>query len=196
MQTPPPPDATRFNHDHAVHFYADPAVMEGHVASFIRAGIQAGESVITIATKDRREGFARHLRLAFPEFEGRIEALPHYCELDADEVLSTFLVRAWPERDEFFHTMDRVFMKPAREGRPLRVYGEMVVRLWQAGNAEGAYHLEEFWNLLAHRYSFNLLCAYPLYLFRDQEHQRFLDTCAVHNRISFAPGSQPGLCLV
>lgn len=169
--------------------------MEAHVSSFIRQGIEAGESVITIATMERREGFARHLRHAFPEIDGRLDALPHYTALDADEVLSTFLVRAWPERDEFFQTMDRVFMKPAQEGRRLRVYGEMVVRLWQAGNPEGAFHLEEFWNLLSHRYSFNLLCAYPLHLFRDHEPQRFLDTCAVHNRISLPTASPSGLCL-
>lgn len=170
-------------HTHAVHFYSHSAVMEAHVASYLKAGIRAGETVIVLATRERREGFAKHLRLAFPEVEGQIDTLPNYTALDADEVLSTFLVQAWPEQAEFFETMDRIFMKPVRTGKPIRVYGEMVVRLWQAGSPEAAFNLEEFWNLLTRRYSFSLLCAYPLNLFED-DNQRFLDTCARHNQLS------------
>ncbi len=42
-------------HSHAVHFYSDGPEMEAHVAAFIQDGIQAGGTVLTIATKERRK---------------------------------------------------------------------------------------------------------------------------------------------
>ena len=107
--------------------------MEAHVAAFIQRGVQEGDTVITIATKERREGFAQSLRTAYPGVEGKIDVLSSYRALDADEVLATFLVDTRPERSRFFATMDQLFSKPARDGRPIRVFGEMVTRLWQAG---------------------------------------------------------------
>ncbi|MDP9132887.1 MAG: MEDS domain-containing protein [Nitrospirota bacterium] len=172
-------------HSHAVHFYSDGPEMEAHVAAFIQDGIQAGGTVLTIATKERRDGFAQHLRRAYSDVEGRIDLLSSYSALDADEVLSTFLVDNRTDRSRFFATMHRVFATPARSGRPIRVFGEMVTRLWQMGQPEAAIELEELWNELAQRYMFTLLCAYPLNLFAERDHQRFLDTCATHSRIFF-----------
>ncbi len=172
-------------HSHAVHFYSDGPEMEAHVATFIQVGIQTGGTVLTIATKERRDGFAQHLRRAYPDVEGRIDLLSSYRALDADEVLSTFLVDNRPDRSRFFATMDRVFATPVRTGRPIRVFGEMVTRLWQMGQPQAAIELEDLWNELAQRYTFTLLCAYPLNLFVEQDHQRFLDTCATHSQIFF-----------
>ena len=158
--------------------------MEAHVAAFIHSGILAGDTVITIATKARREGFARYLRAACPGIDGTIDLLSSYRALDADEVLATFLVDTRPERSRFFATMDHVFSTPSRDGRPIRVFGEMVTRLWQAGHPEAALELEELWNELAQRYTFSLLCAYPVNVFADQDPQHFLDTCAAHSQLS------------
>ena len=158
--------------------------MEAHVAAFIQRGVREGDTVITIATKERREGFAQSLRTAYPGVEGKIDVLSSYRALDADEVLATFLVDTRPERSRFFATMDQLFSKPARDGRPIRVFGEMVTRLWQAGYPDAAIELEMLWNELVHRYAFSLLCAYPLSLFADQDRQRFLDTCAAHTQLS------------
>jgi hypothetical protein len=161
--------------------------MEAHVGSFIQNGIQAGETVITIATKEHREGFAHRLRAACPDIVGTIDLLSSYHALDADEVLSTFLVENRPERARFFASMDQVFSGRAREGRPIRVFGEMVTRLWQMGNPRAAIELEELWNDLARQYTFSLLCAYPLTVFAEQDGQRFLETCAAHSQLSVIP---------
>lgn len=177
-------DESSPNYVHAVHFYSDSAGMEAHVAAFIQSGIQADETVLTIATKERRDGFAEHLRAACPDFAGTIDLLSSYHALDADEVLSTFIVDNRPERSRFFASMDEVFSKPAREGRSIRVFGEMVTRLWQTGHPQAAIELEELWNELAQRYTFSLLCAYPLNVFTEQDRQYFLETCATHSQIS------------
>ena len=107
-----------------------------------------------------------------------LTALPYYVAVDADELLSSFLVDATPDRDQFFAVMDGIFAKPSRTGRPIRVYGEMVVRLWQAGLPEAALKLEDLWNRLADRYKFSLLCAYPMNLFEGHDTQWFFtDLC-------------------
>jgi hypothetical protein len=172
------------DHSHTVYFYSDSPRMEAHVATFIQSGIQAGEIVITIATKERRDGFAEHLRAACPDLAGTIDLLSSYHALDADEVLSTFIVESRPDRSRFFASMDGVFSKPAKEGRSIRVFGEMVTRLWQTGHPQAAIELEGLWNELAQRYTFSLLCAYPLSVFAEQDRQYFLDTCATHSEIS------------
>jgi hypothetical protein len=169
---------------HAVHFYSDISAMEKHVAKFIWNGLQAGDSVISIATKERREGFARQLALAIGPTGGQSEPLAHYTALDADEVLSSCLVQAWPDKERFFTTLERVLAPAVRSGRPVRLYGEMVVRLWQRGNPEAALRLEELWNALAQRHVFALLCAYPMNLFQREDNQRFLETCALHHQIA------------
>ena len=51
-------------HLHAVHFYSDHRSMEAHMGTFIHDGLHAGQIVVAIATKERREGFAQHLRAA------------------------------------------------------------------------------------------------------------------------------------
>ncbi len=172
------------DHSHSVHFYADDADLELHVAKHIQRGIAAGETVLTIATKGHREGFSHHLRAAFPDVPGTINLLSSYRALDADAVLSRFLIDCRPDRSRFFRTMDDILSGPMREGRSIRVYGEMVTRLWQAGAPQAALELETLWNELALKYTFSLLCAYPLRVFTDQDSQLFLATCAAHSQLS------------
>ena len=67
----------------------------------------------------------------------------------------------------------------------VRAYGEMVDLLWKDGNIEGAIALEELWNGLAVKYSFNLLCAYSMGNFFKEAHTHsFRAICASHGRVS------------
>lgn len=154
--------------------------MGSHVAKFLLEGLSQGDTVLVVAAQDTHEDTRRHLRAQLPQFA----TLPSYIAVDADELLSNFLVDAKPDHAHFFEVMDRILAKPSRAGQPIRVYGEMVVRLWHAGLPDAALQLEELWNLLAERYQFSLLCAYPLSLFEAQDSQWFLHTCAVHSHLS------------
>src|SRR6201993_3840250 len=49
----------------------------------------------------------------------------------------------------------------AKAGRPVRVFGEMVSLLWDAGLIDAAIEVEAMWNELGAQYQFSLLCAYP-----------------------------------
>ncbi len=156
-----------------------------HVAKFLLEGLHQRDTVFVVATQDTHEETQKHLSARLPQFG----VLSNYIAVDADELLSNFLVDAKPDRTHFFEVMDRIFSKPSLAGRPIRVYGEMVVRLWHAGLPDAALQLEELWNLLAERYRFSLLCAYPMSLFEAQDTQWFLHTCAIHSHLSIVADS-------
>jgi hypothetical protein len=50
----------------------------------------------------------------------------------------------------------------ASDGRPVRVFGEMVALLWNDGDVLSAIELEAMWNELGRRRPFTLYCAYPM----------------------------------
>ena len=154
--------------------------MGTHVAAFLAEGLKREEAVVVVATRGTHDTIRRHL----PAHTDHPHEAPTHTALDADELLSTFLVEGIPDRDRFFTVMDQILGALARSGRPIRVYGEMVVRLRQAGHPEAALQLEELWNLLAERYHFSLLCAYPMRTFETQDSRWFLDTCATHSQLS------------
>lgn len=71
-----------------------------------------------------------------------------------------------------------------RTQRPLRVFGEMVMILWEDGFYETALQLEELWNHLQQMHSFFLHCAYSMSGLRSEA---LLDSvsaiCSKHDRI-------------
>jgi hypothetical protein len=147
-----------------------------------------------IATRDTREAVRTHLPPAQP---GQKD-LPPYQFFDADELLSAFFRNGSLDGEQFFTVMEGIFRTPATAGKPIRVYGEMVVRLWQNEQPGVAIQLEELWNELAERYRCSLLCAYPISTFEGQDPDWFLQTCASHSHLSFArePGSAEASCRV
>ena len=154
--------------------------MGSHVAKFLLEGCEQGDTVLVVAAQETHEHTRQHMEACLPQFG----TLPNYIAIDADELLSNFLVDTKPDRAHFFEVMDHILAKPSRAGRPIRVYGEMVARLCHAGLPDAALQLEELWNLLAERYQFSLLCAYPMSLFEAHDTQWFLHTCAVHTHLS------------
>lgn len=174
-----------YSHPHAVHFYTDPVALGAHVAMFLAAGLQHDEAVFVIATRETQDAVLRQL----PTNRRQTVRNPPYTSFDADEFLSAFLVHGIPDHDRFFTVMDQLFEKPAKSRQPIRVYGEMVARLWEAGQPDAALQLEELWNLLTERYYFSLLCAYPIRTFEGQNSEWFLNTCATHSQLSIVSGN-------
>jgi hypothetical protein len=71
----------------------------------------------------------------------------------------------------------------ARPG-PVRIFGEMVALLWDAGNAGAAVDLEALWNELGRQYSFSLLCAYPAgAVAADEYADELAQICAAHSAV-------------
>jgi hypothetical protein len=82
--------------------------------------------------------------------------------LDAAETLDEFMLDGIPDPALVEATVGPIFDAATRDGRPIRVFGEMVALLWAEGNVTGALALETLSNDLAAKRRFFLMCAYPL----------------------------------
>ena len=70
-------------------------------------------------------------------------------------------------------------------GCRLVAYGEMVALLWAQGKRDATLRLEELWNELAERHTFDLLCAYPIGAFdRHEDRQLFFSICGEHTDVN------------
>jgi hypothetical protein len=82
-----------------------------------------------------------------------------YRALDARGTLGQFMQAGSPDAAAFESQIGKVV---ASDGRPVRVFGEMVALLWDDGDVMSAIELEAMWNDLGRRRPFTLYCAYPM----------------------------------
>jgi len=146
--------------EHVVQFYERDETLALAVASFLGAGLAAGEKALVVATPPHRATFDAVLVAAGIDVAGAI-ATGQYISLDAAGVLATFLIDGAPDADRFDASVGTTVSELAASGAPVRIYGEMVALLWDRGAVSAALTLEELWNDLAGRRPFTLFCAYP-----------------------------------
>ena len=171
---------------HDVQFYDGEEFLYETVANFLTDGLRAGQPLVVIATQAHRQGFLDQLRPIYHDIDERIHG-GDVVWLDARDTLSAFMEGAKPNAELFEATVGNVFEKvmAKRSYLVVRAYGEMVDLLWKDGNIEGAIALEELWNGLARKYSFNLLCAYSMGNFFKEAHTHsFRTICSNHDRVA------------
>ena len=103
---------------------------------------------------------------------------------DASETLETFMVAGKPDPTLFETTIGSILERAARGGRTVRVFGEMVAVLWDAGNVAGALALETLWNDMASDRQFFLMCAYPEGLLDRASLSAVNAMCHLHSDLS------------
>ena len=173
-------------HSHVVQFYEGEDFLADVVATYLGAGLLAGQPVIVIATPPHRSAIARRLTSAGLGVED-VRRRGQLTMLDARETLATFMDGDVPDARRFRATLGRVLDEQLGGGRhaSVRAFGEMVDLLWRDGNADGAVRLEELWNELGETYAFSLLCAYDMGNFsREKQSPHFEDICRHHTRVA------------
>ena len=167
------------SHGHSVQFYEDDRYLIETVVDFFAAGLVDGQRAVALVT--RQHGAAITQGLHEKGFDvDRTHTNGQLTLLDAEELLSAFMVGAMPDATRFRRAMDGVlgsharFGDGARERRPVLAFGEMVDLLCRQGNIDGAIRLEELWNELAETYTFSLLCAYSRGSFVEDRHDAAL----------------------
>jgi hypothetical protein len=146
--------------DHVVLFYRDEQELAERVTRFLLPAIQDGGVAIAVATPDHRRSFERYLAGAGVDVAAAF-ARGAYLALDASETMRGFMVASRPDPAGFWRAISPLLRQAARAGRPVRVFGEMVSLLWDAGLIDAAVEVEAMWNELGVQYPFSLLCAYP-----------------------------------
>ena len=155
-------------HEHLVEFYDREEFLVGTVAGFVGPALNAGDAAVVVATADHRRAFEAALRRSGVDVTGAV-ASGRYLTFDAAELLDSFMVDDAPDPGRFADTAGLVIERAGAGtgGRRVRIYGEMVALLWEAGDVNSAVALEDLWNDLAAQRDFMLLCAYPMRSFEN-----------------------------
>lgn len=174
--------------EHAVQLYADEAELVEPVGAYLAAGFDLSEPAIVIATPGHRALFLERLAsCGWDESELLERGL--LVSRDAEETLDALLAGGKPSPERFEHVLGSLVDEVAARfpGRQVRAFGEMVDVLCARGHPQAAAELEDFWNRLAERRRFSLLCAYRVDLF-DADAQLTLlpQICGAHTHV------QPG----
>jgi signal transduction histidine kinase len=170
---------------HEVQFYFDDRFLIRSLANFVREAVDAGRSTIIVATKSHRDSLANELETSGLDL-ARVLEQGRYVALDAANTLARFMERGVPNEALFNDLLDALLFNSAATAQcsngKVAIYGEMVSLLWQRGEGEAAIRLEQLWNDLAKRHSFQLRCGYPLASFDQQIHtELFSRICAEHH---------------
>jgi PAS domain-containing protein len=174
---PPPPCC------HNVKFYEHDQELIETLGRHIGNALECGDTAIVIATRSHREALAEELRLRKINGSAAVKA-GRFIQLDAARTLAKFMVGGGPDRQKFDDCIGSLLSQAAAKsmpGRRLVAFGEMVTLLWAQGKRDATLRLEELWNELAERHTFDLLCAYPISGFDRTEHrQLFFSICGEH----------------
>ncbi len=185
---------------HVVHFYKDPNELSHIVSRFLADGLAIGQPAVVVARAQlcRRievslESLGIDVRLS--KADGRLVVLI------ADTILPELLIGGRPDPVLFRRAVDSLCkqmhemrvvdsdwhrMHQMRADGVVRVYGEMVDVLWQAGERVAALELEELWNTLPSSYRFLVLCSYSTD--GRHEHSTTDDLCTFHSHVMSGSG--------
>ena len=171
---------------HVVQFYETDAFLVDSVCGYIAAGLGAGAAGIIIATPAHRQAIEARLLADGLDLDAA-RARGAYIARDAAETLARFMADGSLDPERFAAVIEGIVARAARDGRHVRVFGEMVALLWANRDAAGAIRLEELWNDLRETtpHAFTLCCAYPMEGFAGEAHgQAFAEICARHTRVN------------
>ena len=170
-------------HDHLVEFYETEEFLVDTVSVFVGPALHDGDTAIVVATAAHRRAFDAALGASVVDVDAAAAA-GRYLVFDAAELLARFMVAGTPDATRFFDMIGGVIERAAVGGRRVRIYGEMVALLWDAGDVASAIALEDLWNDLAASQEFALLCAYPLRAFEGEESSAaFKRICEQHSTV-------------
>ncbi len=170
---------------HGVQVYGDADDLAESVAAYLAAGFERDQPGIVVATPEHLSLFGERLAprgwtLAEAESAGLLVVA------DAEEALATILGPKGPDRERF-ESVARGLLDEAQRGRAggqVRVFGEMVDLLSRRGRPDAADELEQFWNALALKHRFSLLCGYRIDVFDEREQsERLPHICREHSHV-------------
>jgi MEDS: MEthanogen/methylotroph, DcmR Sensory domain len=144
---------------HVVQFYGSAEELTACAGRYLSEGLLAGEKAVVAATGKHCMAFAAYLAAAGVSLRAAQDA-GDLTWVDARDLLRRMLVGGRPDPDRFDAVIGGLLRRATGAGRPVRVFGEMVALLWDAGQVSAAIELESRWNDLAARLPFSLYCGY------------------------------------
>ena len=175
--------------DHVVQFYEHDDELVASVAQFLINGLLADEIAIMVATPTHTAALDDALARAGVDVAAA-RTNGSLIVADAAQALSRQMVAGRPDARAFADEIGGLVRRALETGRRVRIYGEMVALLWDAGNVEGALELESFWNDLGRLVPFSLYCAYRARTVTDDGlDDSFRHVCHLHSAIVANPSA-------
>ena len=169
-------------HAHAVSVYVCDQEVVDELARFIADGVLQEGRAVVVATPQHRAALVETL-LAMGLDTEEPPIAGHLVLLDAKQTLQSFTTPSGFDRDRFRARVGQVVIDAGADGAPVRVFGEMVGLLWEAGDVQGAIALEAMWNDLIPQVGFDLMCAYPAALIETSSLVDVRAVCDQHTSV-------------
>jgi MEDS: MEthanogen/methylotroph, DcmR Sensory domain len=175
------------NAGHVVQFYAHEEELSDRVAGYLLGALNRDGVAIVIATQAHRQAFEARLTDAGADLDEAVRS-GSYLALEARQTADALVLRDGRlDRDGFERTIGGLIGQADRSGSragPVRVYGEVVSVLWDAGLVSAAVELEQLWDDFVGRHSLSLLCGYPAdVVMRGGRLDAFAEVCRLHREV-------------
>jgi anti-sigma regulatory factor (Ser/Thr protein kinase) len=144
---------------HLVDFYANDDELVGRVSAYLAGALGPGQAAVLVATPSHCAAIAQALEDSGWDL-AQARSTGTWVVVDAGELLCRLSTEGRVDATKFHLTVAPLLRSLAEGGHRVRVYGEMVDLLWQAGDVSGAMDLESWWNGLSHELAFSLYCGY------------------------------------
>ncbi len=172
--------------EHRAQIYEQDLDFITSLEEFVWVGLQSTETVIVVATASHRSSLEERLMARGVDLH-HARTQNHYIDIDADTMLSKFMVQEWPDAILFKEIITNLMTQALIDSRPVRVFAEMVALLWARGNNAATIRLEHLWHTLCLNYGFSLYCAYPKNGFTQDADTSIREICALHSKVFFRP---------
>lgn len=179
---------------HVVQFYDQDSELVESVAGYLLGAVEEGDVAIVVATPAHRRAMQARLADAGVDVSAALEC-GTFRFLDADQTMRRFLVDDWPDPGGFESVIGGLIRQAIGSGRSVRVFGEMVALLWDAGQVNAALELEALWNDLGRQLPFTLFCAYPRKSVADGDLDAFAQVCGLHTSVVPTAPTRPAITL-
>lgn len=159
-------------HNHFVQFYkADEPLLNRNVAGFLWDGLLKGDGLLVIATPSRLESLADCLARLGADVDMALRER-QLAMLEAPEILARIEIHGEPAWERFQEAVGKALrlVRPRVADATVRVYGEVVGVLWEAGRTAAASRVEEYWNRCLRQGGITLFCGYPIDVFEHDFH--------------------------
>jgi hypothetical protein len=175
------------HHRHEVLFYSDDAVLIESFSCFAGASLSAGHAAIVLATEAHRNGIVCTLRETGIDIDASIERGTCIL-LDAAATLETIMVEGAPDPLRFLEAVRSLIDDASKatgiESATVAICGECVGLLCANGDLHAAVTIEQTGNDLVKTHPVDILCAYPLPRWRDDD-LTFARVCPQHSAVRY-----------
>ena len=172
---------------HVVQFYGHDDELAERVTGYLLATLGCGGAAVIIATAAHRRAFEARLAHAGVDLAAAGES-GAYLFLDAEDMIREFIAGDHLDSAGFSRAVGGLMRQAGAPEQPVRVYGETVAMLWDAGFVNAAVQLETLWNELSRTYSFALYCGYPAgSVTRRRRPDALAEVCRLHGEVVGLP---------